>query len=123
MLIKKMNSIMNEKNPSGITRRNFLKKTTLASAGISAGLMASGNFAYAAGSDKIRVGVIGCGGRGTGAARDCLTADEGVEIYAMGDLFRDRLEKSRKLLKKAMGDRVNVSDDRCFDGFDNYIQV
>lgn len=115
--------IMNEKKSSGITRRNFLKKTTLASAGISAGLMASGNFAYAAGSDKIRVGVIGCGGRGTGAARDCLTADEGVEIYAMGDLFRDQLESSRNLLNKAMGNRVNVSDSRCFDGFENYIQV
>lgn len=114
---------MSNKNQPGITRRNFLKKTTLASAGISAGLMASGNFAYADGSDKIRVGVIGCGGRGTGAARDCLTADEGVEIYAMGDLFRDRLGKSRNLLKKAMGDRVNVSDDRCFDGFDSYIGV
>lgn len=114
---------MSKKNSSGITRRNFLKKTTLASAGFSAGVMASGNFAYAGGSDRIRVGVIGCGGRGTGAARDCLTADEGVEIYAMGDLFRDRLESSRSLLKKAMGERVNVPDSRCFDGFDNYIQV
>lgn len=108
---------------AGISRRNFIKKTSLASAGLSTGLMASGNFAYAAGSDKIRVGIIGCGGRGTGAANDCLNADESVEIHAMGDLFMDRLKRSRDLLQRSKGDRVNVSDDRCFDGFDNYINV
>lgn len=113
----------NKKSESSLTRRSFLKNTAIASAGISAGLMSSGNFAYAGGSDKIRVGVIGCGGRGTGAANNCINADEDVEIYAMGDLFRDRLERSRSLLQKGMGERINVSDDRCFAGFDNYIKV
>lgn len=108
---------------SGISRRDFLKTTTLASAGLSSGLMASGNFAYAAGSDKIRVGLIGCGGRGTGAARDCVAADPSVEIYALGDLFRDKVQRSRELLNQAVGDRVNIDDSRCFDGFDNYLHV
>lgn len=108
---------------SGLSRRDFLKSTSIATAGLSAGLMNTGNYAYAAGSDKIRAGLIGCGGRGTGAANDCVKADESVEIYAMGDLFRDRLENSRDMLTQAIGDRLNVPDERCFDDFDNYINV
>ena len=85
--------------------------------------MYSGNFAYAAGSDRMRVGVVGCGGRGTGAAIDAVDADPGVEIYAMGDLFEDRLERSRAYLKEYVGDRVDVPGERMFTGFDNYKHV
>ena len=104
-------------NPS---RRTFIKTTAAATAGASVGLMATSNYAYAAGSDRLRVGVVGCGGRGTGAARDAAVAAPGVEIYAMGDLFEDRLDQSKALLKEAVGDALNVTEARSFTGFDNY---
>ncbi|MEX1055282.1 MAG: Gfo/Idh/MocA family oxidoreductase [Rhodothermales bacterium] len=104
-----------------VSRRDFIK-TSAAAAGATI-LMPAGNFAYAAGSDLLRVGVVGCGGRGTGAAVDAVSAAEGVEIYAMGDLFEDRLDESRDQLKEHIGDRFNVADERTFTGFDNYKQV
>ena len=102
------------------SRRDFIKTTAAATAGASVGLMASGNYAYAAGSDTLRVGLVGCGGRGTGAARDAAIAAPGVEIYAMGDLFEDRLEESKQLLQEAVGDALNVTESRSFTGFENY---
>ncbi len=106
-----------------LSRRDFVKRTAQGIAGIGAGLLASTNFAYAGGSDRIRIGLVGCGGRGTGAANNALTADPAVELYAMGDLFGDRLEDSRKTLQEQGSGRVNVPDERCFTGFDNYSQV
>ena len=99
---------------ASISRRDFVKRTSVATAGLSAGLMASGNFAYAAGTDTLRVGLIGCGGRGTGAARDAVVSSPGVEIYAMGDLFEDRLNQSKQLLQEAVGEALNVSESRSF---------
>lgn len=112
-----------DKFDAKLSRRDFVKRTAQGIAGISAGLMASGNFAYAAGSERIRIGVIGCGGRGTGAANNALNADPNVEIYAMGDLFGDRLDTSRNALVNEAGDRINVPEDRRFTGFDAYLQV
>ncbi len=112
-------------NPSSgdaLSRRGFLKTAGAATVGFSA-LMHSGHFAYAAGSDRIRVGLIGCGGRGSGAANDCVTSSEGVDIYAMGDLFEDRLDTARGHLKEALGDRLTATDERCFSGFDAYRHV
>ena len=102
------------------SRRDFIKTTAVATAGASAALMTSGDFAYAAGSDVLRVGLVGCGGRGTGAARDAVVSSPGVEVYAMGDLFADRLKQSKELLKEAIGDKLNVAEGRSFTGFDNY---
>jgi predicted dehydrogenase len=85
--------------------------------------MASGNFAYAGGSDTIRIGLIGVGGRGSGAAHDCVESSPGVELVALGDLFRDRLEERRQPLQEALGDRYKVNDDHCFSGFDAYKHV
>ncbi len=104
-----------------LTRREFLK----ASAGVTIGAIATGlpahAYVHAQGSDRLRVGLIGCGGRGTGAARDAVFADKGVEIYALGDLFRDRLDACRQNLRQSLDkEAFNVSDDRCFTGFDNY---
>lgn len=120
-------SIDNESR-EGITRRNFVKRTTAAAAGLSVGLMASGNFAYAAGSDTLRVGLVGCGGRGTGAAIDCIRAASGVELVAMGDLFEDRLEQSQEDLQAAvkeeeMEEAYQVDDEHAFVGFDAYEHV
>jgi myo-inositol 2-dehydrogenase / D-chiro-inositol 1-dehydrogenase len=107
--------------PSPVSRRQILRASAAASA---AAVMASlgTNFAHAAGSDGLKVGLIGCGGRGTGAARDCAKASPQVQITALGDLFRDRVDGSRKQLEK-LGDQYAVADDACFDGFDNYQKV
>jgi len=102
-----------------ITRRNFVKVTTAGTLG----LMSSGNFAYAGGNDVLRVGVVGCGGRGTGAARDAVVSSEQVEIIAMGDLFQDRLDASRKALGQEIGSALKVDDNHAFVGFDAYQHV
>ena len=102
-----------------ITRRNFVKVTTAGTLG----LMASGNFAHASGSDVLRVGIVGCGGRGTGAARDAVVSSEQVEIVAMGDLFQDRLDASRRALKQEIGSAFKVDDTHAFVGFDAYQHV
>ena len=104
-------------------RRAFLKKSAAATAGLSAGLMSSGNFAYAAGSDRVRYGLIGCGGRGTGAARDCAQAAEGTELVAMGEFFEDRLDQSKKILQEVIPDSYQVTDATSFTGFDAYQRV
>ncbi|MBV9470766.1 MAG: Gfo/Idh/MocA family oxidoreductase [Abitibacteriaceae bacterium] len=106
---------------STLSRRDFLKATAAVSA---AGLMANlgTNYAHAQGADRLRVGLIGCGGRGTGAAGDCAHAHPSVQIVAMGDMFKDRLDSSRASLK-ALGDQFKVTDDHCFVGFDAYQKV
>lgn len=77
---------------------------------------------FAGERDTIRVGLIGCGGRGTGAAVNCVESSPGVEITALGDVFRDRLDSSRANLGR-LGDKLDVPDERCFVGFDAYQQV
>ncbi|HPD47654.1 MAG TPA: Gfo/Idh/MocA family oxidoreductase [Anaerohalosphaeraceae bacterium] len=105
------------------TRREFLKASALAgSVGAYAAMqMAPGVFA--AGSDVIRVGMIGCGGRNTGAAAQALTADKGARLVAMCDIFMDRVKAARNTLRQQMGDQVVVDDDYCFAGFDGYKHV
>jgi myo-inositol 2-dehydrogenase / D-chiro-inositol 1-dehydrogenase len=113
-----------EQHPDGLSRRNFLKTATAAAVG---GAVASGlEFvpgAYAAGSDEIRVGLIGCGGRGTGAARNVLASAQGVRIVAMGDTFKDRLDGSKKALTDKMGAQFQIAEDRCFVGLDAFEKV
>ncbi len=110
------------KRAGHVTRREFIRTSAAAAAGAGA-LMSGTNFAYAGGSDRLRVGVIGCGGRGTGAAVNAVEAAEGVEIVAMGDLFEDRLDESRRQLADHLGASFDVPDERAFTGFDNYKHV
>ena len=79
--------------------------------------------AHAAGSDVLRVGLIGCGGRGTGAAAQALSADANVQLTAMGDAFADRLQTSLDNLRKMFSDKVAVPEEHCFVGFDAYRSV
>lgn len=102
------------------SRRDFLRDTAVVAGALSATAIPS---VHAQGSDTIKVGVIGCGGRGTGAAENCADSAPGVKIYAMGDLFPDHLDNSRKRLKSALGDRYDVADSRAFSGFDAYKKV
>jgi myo-inositol 2-dehydrogenase/D-chiro-inositol 1-dehydrogenase len=108
-----------------ITRRDFLKGTAASAAVIGAGALGLTQGAWAAGSDVIKVGVIGCGGRGSGAAYDCLNADPGIKIVALGDLFQDRVDGlfGRLTGDEKMKGRVDITPDRCFTGFDNYQKV
>ena len=92
------------------SRRDFLKSsaTAVAGAALATGLTGVTNV-HAAGSDLIRVGLIGCGsrhgGRGRGAAQNCVQAAPGVKLVAMGDLFRDHLEYTRNNLNRLGPDR------------------
>ena len=102
------------------SRRSFLKSSAmLGAAGLAGGLSLS-RAVHAAGSDVLRVGLVGCGGRGSGAAVNALTADKHAKLVAMADAFADRLGSSLKQLRKAKGDQVDVAPDHCFSGFDAY---
>jgi predicted dehydrogenase len=80
--------------------------------------------AHAAGSDRLKVGLVGCGGRGTGAAEQALTADKNVTLVALGDAFEDRLAESLSTLKGSnVGAQVDVPKDRQYVGFDAYKHV
>jgi len=105
-----------------ISRRDFVKETAAVSAAASAGLSLA-HTAHAAGIDVIRVGMIGCGGRCTGAAVDAMTADPAVRLVAMCDLFKDRVESSRSTLKAEKPAQVEVDDAHCFVGLDGYKKV
>lgn len=112
---------MKNKKNRNMTRRDFVK----ASAAIGAAAILPGKEQlFAQGSDKLRVGLIGCGGRGTGAAMDCVQSSPNVEIVAMADLFRDRLDRSLAELSKEVDDeKFSVTNETCFTGFDAYEKV
>ncbi len=107
------------------TRRDFIK-TTGATAGAAAFTSALTAHAVHSGVDEtLRVGLIGCGGRGTGAAKDALAADPNAKLVAVGDTFRDRAEGCLKELQldEQFSSRVTVDEDHVFDDFDNYKKV
>ena len=108
---------------SGTTRRDFLKASTVAASAAVTGSLGIGHRLYAGGSGILRVGMIGCGGRNTGAAAQALTADSGARLVAMCDIFMDRVKDKRRILKQQKGDQVVVDDDHCFAGFDGYKHV
>ncbi len=101
----------------GATRRDFL-----AAGAAAASLAALAPAVHAAGSDVLKVGLIGCGGRGTGAAEQALSADPNARLTAMGDLFDDHLQAKLKLLREneKVGPRVQVDNQNCYTGIDAY---
>ncbi len=107
----------------GATRRDFLKSSAAAATAAVAGGAFIAKNAHAAGSDIIRVGMIGCGPRCTGAAAEALTADPGARLVAMCDIIKDRIVAKRERLQQQFKDRIMVDDDHCFTGFDGYRQV
>src|SRR6516162_8232526 len=111
---------MNESSSSLSTRRDFIKTTgRIAAASALAGV--ANPPVHAAGSDLIQVALIGCGGRGTGAADNALSTKQGpTKLVAMADVFQDKLRSSYDNLKKKCGEKVDVSEDRKFIGFDGY---
>jgi predicted dehydrogenase len=126
------------------SRRDFLKTTVVAGTAFAVGSTLLSN-AHAGGNDKVlKVGLIGCGGRGTGAAGDCVFSSPNVQLVAMADVFKDRWQGSLKSLKgqergrieegkkasaqrakkynfpKKEGDHIAVKEDQCFDGLNAY---
>jgi myo-inositol 2-dehydrogenase / D-chiro-inositol 1-dehydrogenase len=107
-----------------VTRREFLETTAAATAA-----MALPHSSIGGAPKKIRIGLIGCGGRGTGAVKDCLTSSENIELVALGDLFPDHLAKCRESLATMVTEdatlkpKIKVKDSRCFVGFDAYRKV
>jgi predicted dehydrogenase len=100
-------------------RRDFLKATASTAA------LATAPFVHAADNDTLKVGLIGCGSRGTGAAEQALTADRNAKLWAMGDAFRDRLDSSLTRLRSLPGvhDKISVPASRQFVGFNAYQDV
>jgi len=116
---------MNEPLDSQTSRRGFLHSSaSVAVVGALASQLGFPDAASGAGpTQTLRVGLIGCGGRGTGAAVNALKADSNVELSAMGDVFENNLESSLDLLRKQIPEKVNVPANRRFVGFDAYQQV
>lgn len=107
------------------SRRTFLKSSTVTTCGALLGAMSFSHAVHASGDDTLRVGLIGCGGRGAGAASQALNADSRVKLTAMADAFEDRLQVSLKSLRETPGleHKIDVPADRQFVGFDAYKQV
>jgi myo-inositol 2-dehydrogenase/D-chiro-inositol 1-dehydrogenase len=105
------------------SRRNFIKQSAVAAAGAQLGGSFLARAARAAGSDTIRIGLIGCGGRGTGAAINAMSADKGIQLVAMADLIMARVKKSRESLQQRKPEQVAVDGNHCFSGFDGYKSV
>lgn len=103
------------------TRRDFLKTSALAGAAATGLSLARG--AHAAENGDIRVGLIGCGGRGTGAAVNAMNAGPEIKLVAMADAFQDHAEASFQNAKTAKPDQVLVTPETIFSGFDAYQKV
>ena len=108
-------------SPSRISRRTFVLGS--ATAGAAVGTLPLARSAHAAGNDLIRVGLVGCGGRGTGAAAQAMRADPGVRLVAMADVFASRVATRRNALNAQHPDQMAVDDDHCFVGLDAYQHV
>ena len=108
---------------SNVSRRSFL---TSAAAGTAAFQIVKPELVRGAGNEKLKAGLVGCGGRGTQAIQNILTGTDNVEIVALGDVFEDRLEdclRKSKALPPALSDRVKVDPEHHFIGFDSYKKV
>jgi len=102
-----------------LERRDFIKTSAMVAGGaMLSSLPLSG--AYAAGSDVIKVALVGCGGRGTGATFDALSSGANIKVVALADAFKDNLDSTYNTLKEKWQDKIDVSDNHKFVGFDAY---
>lgn len=112
---------------TGHSRREFIKKSSAVAATTAfAGFHIAGP-TFGQNMDPIRVGLVGCGGRGTGAAENAVSAAPNVQVVAMGDLFQDQVDKSLSALEKSLGGNfssmIKVDKDHQFSGFDAFKKV
>jgi myo-inositol 2-dehydrogenase/D-chiro-inositol 1-dehydrogenase len=116
-----MNDNPTENTRQQSSRREFLKTSGSALAGAAlAGQLSIARSAHAAGDDVIKIALIGCGGRGTGAATEALSNKAGanVKLVAMADAFRDRIDNSLSYVQSRCPDRVDVPEERKFTGLE-----
>lgn len=109
-------------------RRTFLRTTAVTTGAALAGTLELSRSAHAAGSDLLKVGLIGCGGRNTGAGAQALKADRGAKLVALADIFLDRVHRTREVIRNEMArlgraDQVDVPEERCFTGLEAYKAV
>jgi len=109
----------NDTKTHDTTRRDFLKTGSAAGLSLAGGLSLARS-AHAQGSDELTFVLIGCGGRGTGAAVNNLSSCKGTKLIAVADAFEDRAKGSLGQIKRRHEDQVDVPDDRVFSGFDAY---
>lgn len=105
------------------SRRDFVRNSTLLAGGLMAAPMLSKANFFSGADDVIKIALVGCGGRGTGAAVQALSTKQNVQLIAMADAFRDRLDNSYKNILEEMAEtkgRVNVKEENKFVGFDAY---
>lgn len=104
------------------TRRTFCKQTAAATTGILASTLPLDAMSNVYDNKKLKLALIGCGGRGSGAAVQALTADDKVELYAMADAFRDRIDSSLNGIKEHFDEskNIDVKEKNMFTGFDAY---
>jgi predicted dehydrogenase len=114
---------MNTPSDSFTSRREFLKASALAGSMLVVPAILPGRLFAKENTDTLRVGLVGCGGRGSGAASQALTADKNVVLTAMGDAFEDQLQKSLQNLQKQHPEKVKVTPEKCFVGLDAYQKV
>ncbi len=112
-----------ENTPNTNSRRDFLKSSTKAVAGLSVLSGIQIPYVHAAGDDTINIALVGCGGRGTGAASNSMGVKQGTRLVAMADVSETRLEASFNGLSAKHPDRFSVSADAKFIGFDAYKQA
>ena len=103
-----------------LDRRGFLKTSSVAGGAAVLASLPVERFAHAQGSDTVKVALVGCGGRGSGAADQALSTNGDVKLVAMADAFRDRMNGSHDGLKRKHGLKVDVPEDNKFVGFDAY---
>src|SRR6266496_2252365 len=117
-----MNQPINPTGAGKVNRRTFLKTSSSAVAGGALlGALPVERFALGASpGDTLRLALIGCGGRGSGAASQALSTSGSVKLVAVADAFKDRLEGGLNNLKKQHNDKIEVTDDSKFIGFDAY---
>jgi predicted dehydrogenase len=114
---------MSERKNNATSRRDFLKQTGSIAAA-SALVAGATTHVHAAVDETIRVALVGCGGRGTGAAVNALSVRNGpIKLVAMADVFEDRLAISYRSLSTQYAEQVDVPDERKFVGFDAYKQA
>lgn len=111
-------------SPSTSTRRQFITNSTAALTAAAIASSAIQSVVYAGSTDTIKIGLVGCGGRGTGAAHNALGADPNTKLVAVGDMFKDQCDIALRSLKETeVGPQVQVSDDHQFVGWDAYKSV
>jgi predicted dehydrogenase len=105
------------------SRRQFIRNSAAAVGTVGAMNLLAARSVHAAGSDVIRFGLVGCGGRGTGAAENALNADPNNKLVALADVFPDQAKNAQKHFKQRDAARATVADDHCFHGWDAYKQL